>query len=403
MTIQIVLAFAASVVASMLAFMTVYLLVLSLAAFFGRATQPPRGPGGRRFAVLIPAHNEEQLIGRLLRSLHMLDYAPHLFDVCVVADNCTDRTAEVARALGARVYERFDDTLRAKGFALQWLLKRLRDEGSTADAFVVLDADSVVEANLLRAFDAHLESGGLVIQAHYSVLNASDSAVAGLRYAALAAVHYLRPLGRSVLGLSAGLKGNGMCFAAPILDRFDWQWFTLAEDVEFHLALVDAGVRVAFASETTVRADMPITLAQASSQNQRWERGRLQLIRQHVPRLILHGIRKRSALRLDAAIEQLMPPLSVPFVLAAACFVLAASLGDPTATVLSAASLLGQMAYVIGSLVLVRAPLRAYLSLSTAPVYIAWKFGLYGRALLTARAGDWVRTARVSTPVPPVG
>src|SRR3712207_8306740 len=116
--------------------------------------------------------------------------------------------------------------------------------------------------------DARLEAGSFVVQAYYSVLNADGSALAGLRYAALAALHYLRPLGRSALGLSCGLKGNGMCFAREVLDRFSWRWYTLAEDVEFHLALVKEGIRVDFAPAATVLADMPVTFAQARSQNQ---------------------------------------------------------------------------------------------------------------------------------------
>src|SRR5262249_2700768 len=155
-------------------------------------------------------------IGRLLASLTKLDYPTRLVDVCVVADNCTDTTASIARASGARVYERDDESERAKGFALRWLIQQLQAERRAYDAFVVIDADSVVAPNLLRAMDARLERGARVIQAYYSVLNAQDSAVAALRYAALAAVHYLRPLGRSALGLSTGLKGNGMCFAGPV-------------------------------------------------------------------------------------------------------------------------------------------------------------------------------------------
>ena len=102
--------------------------------------------------------------------------------------------------------------------------------------------------------------------------------MAALRYAALAALHYLRPLGRARLGLSCGLKGNGMA-STPVLERYGWDWFTLAEDVELHLALVAAGSRVDFVPETTVLADMPVTLAQAASQNERWERGRLEMLR----------------------------------------------------------------------------------------------------------------------------
>src|SRR5438477_17216 len=181
------------------------------------------------------------------------------------------------------------------------------------DAFVILDADSVVSRNFLRSMDARLASGAQVIQAHYSVLNADEGSVAGLRSAALAAVHYLRPLGRAALGLSCGLKGNGMCFAASVIDRFGWDWYTLAEDVEFHLTLVRAGIRVDFAPEASVMADMPVSLGQAVSQNQRWERGRLQLVREHVPALLLDALRRRSFVRLDAAVEQLIPVLSVPF------------------------------------------------------------------------------------------
>jgi cellulose synthase/poly-beta-1,6-N-acetylglucosamine synthase-like glycosyltransferase len=344
--------------------------------------------------VLIPAHDEELVIGRLLRSLDGLDYPRDRFDVCVVADNCADGTASIARTFDARVYERVDDAQRAKGFALRWLLTRLRAERRPYDAFVVLDADSVVEANLLRSFDARLEAGSQVVQAYYSVLNANASAVAGLRYAALAALHYLRPLGRAALGLSCGLKGNGMCFAAPVLETFAWNWFTLAEDVEFHLALVHAGVRVDFAPETKVLADMPVTLAQSTTQNQRWERGRLQMLRARVPGLVRDGLLKRSPLQLDAAIEQLIPPLSVPFLVGGLTGIAALALGAYPAAVFAAIGLLTQLAYLATGLLMVRAPLRAYLALGSAPVYIAWKAGVYAQSLLPTRTG-WIRTERV--------
>jgi cellulose synthase/poly-beta-1,6-N-acetylglucosamine synthase-like glycosyltransferase len=379
-------------VAIALALLTGYLVVLTIAAVFASKHGPPPGRGLRRFAILVPAHNEEVLIGRLLHSLGLLDYPGERFDVCVVADNCSDSTAAIARAAGARVFERVDDRERAKGFALRWLLQRLK--GEAYDAYVVLDADTVVAPNFLRAMDARLEAGSQVIQAYYSVQNAAQSRVAGLRYAALAAVHYVRPLGRSLFGFSCGLKGNGMCFAAQVLERFAWNWFTLAEDVEFHLALVRADIRVDFAPETAVYADMPVSLAQAASQNARWERGRLQLVRQHVPRLVVDGLRKASLMRLDAAAEQLIPPLSVPFALSAVCLVMSVVFGTREVQLLSAASLLGQMLYLMAGLVLVHAPLSMYLALSAAPLYIAWKVGLYGRAMVTSGTGGWVRTAR---------
>ena len=117
--------------------MAAYLGVLSVAAFLKRPEAPPPGPRTRRLAVLVPAHNEAAVIGRLQRSLSLLTYPRELFDVFVVADNCTDRTAEIARDAGAIVYERETVTLRAKGHALRWLLERVRAHG-TYDAYVVL-------------------------------------------------------------------------------------------------------------------------------------------------------------------------------------------------------------------------------------------------------------------------
>ncbi len=389
-----VLAAALTLIALGLLLFAAYLLLLTVAALASRRTVPPPGPAQRRFALLIPAHDEELVIARLLRSLDDLDYPTERFDVCVVADNCRDTTAVIARRWGARVYERFDEVQRAKGFALRWLLARLRAEHRIYDAFVVLDADSVVEPNLLRVLDARLEAGSEVVQVHYSVLNAHVSSIAGLRYAALAAVHFLRPLGRSVFGLSCGLKGNGMCFAAPVLERFAWSWFTLAEDVEFHLALVRAGLRVDFAPETTVLADMPVTLAQAATQNQRWERGRLQLLRSHVPGLLLDGLRLRSWLRIDAAIEQLMPPLSVPVALGGLALVLSIAVEAWPAALVASLGLLAQVVYLAAGLILVRAPLKAYLALSSAPVYMAWKVGVYAHSMINVRATTWIRTAR---------
>jgi cellulose synthase/poly-beta-1,6-N-acetylglucosamine synthase-like glycosyltransferase len=374
-----------------------YLLFLTVAALVARVPPVPVTGGRKRFAVLVPAHNEEAVIGRLLASLSRLDYPRELFDVCVVADNCHDSTASIANALGARVYERFDTTEQAKGFALRWLLQQLEHEDRSYDAFVVVDADSVLAPNFLRCMEARLDAGARVVQAYYSVLNADHSAVAGLRYAALAAVHYLRPLGRSLFGLSSGLKGNGMCFSASILQEFSWNWFTLAEDVEFHLALVERGIRVEFAPETWVSADMPVTLQQSASQNARWERGRLQLIRQHVPRLLWHGLRRRSWLQLDAAAEQLIPPLSVPFALAAVVIPVAVLLGSAGLALVATGCLAAYVLYLLVALALVRAPLRVYIALGAAPVYIGWKVGLYAHSMVSARSTAWVRTARAPT------
>jgi cellulose synthase/poly-beta-1,6-N-acetylglucosamine synthase-like glycosyltransferase len=385
-----------SLAAGGLAGLTGYLLLLTGAALAGKQTPPPATAHGRRFALLVPAHDEETTIGRLLASTRALAYPAGRYDVYVIADNCTDRTAEVARDAGAQVEERFDQSARGKGYALRWLLALLRERGTRYDAYVVIDADTVVQPDLLRRLDARFEAGSQVVQVYYTVLNVGESPVAALRYAALAAVHYLRPLGRARLGLSCGLKGNGMGFLAPVLEQHGWEWFTLAEDVEFHLALVAAGLKVDFVPETTVLADMPVTLAQAASQNERWERGRLEMLRERGSRLIADGLRQRDPVRLDAVVEQLIPPISVPVVLAGAVLAGSILVRARLAAILAGFSLGGQLGYVVAGLMLARAPWRVYRALAYAPAYVGWKVWLYARSAAARGAAPWIRTARTS-------
>jgi 1,2-diacylglycerol 3-beta-glucosyltransferase len=190
------------------------------------------------------------------------------------------------------------------------LLERVWAASEPHDAIVLLDADSVVTPNFLRAMAARLKRGERVIQAYYAVRDPERSWGAGLRYAALAAVHYLRPSARMALGGSAGLKGNGMVFAADIPRRFSWT-NDLTEDVEYHMQLILAGERVTFAPEAVVCAEMPTTLRGAQTQNVRWERGRLEQVRRYVPQVMAAALARRSYLLFDAAVEQLIPPFSV--------------------------------------------------------------------------------------------
>jgi cellulose synthase/poly-beta-1,6-N-acetylglucosamine synthase-like glycosyltransferase len=372
--------------------MAAYLLGLSVAAI-ARPPIPPRAAALRRFAVLVPAHDEERVIERLLASLRAQRYAADRFSMFVVADNCTDATAAIARAGGAIVHERIDLASRAKGHALRWLLERVRAAGPW-DAYVVFDADSVASPDFLAQMDARLEAGSHAVQAHYAVLNAAASPVAALREAALASLHYLRPLGRSALGLSCGLKGNGMCFEAATLDRMGWTSAGLAEDVELHHTLVRAGVRVDFAPEALVRADMPATLDEAQSQNLRWEAGRLSAARHDVLPLLRQGLVERDPVQVDAAVEQLIPPLSVAIGVSGACAAIAAVVGAPLAAGLAGFATVGLAAHVVAGLIAVGAPARTYLALLRAPSYIVWKLALYAKALVAPAGSPWIRTQR---------
>lgn len=375
--------------------MVLYLDLLSAAALLRRASRTD-GPGHARFAVLIPAHNEEVLLPRLLQSLLSLEYPADLYDVHIVADNCTDETARVAARQGAIVHERWDADLKGKGFALRWLLHRLQDSETAYDAYVVIDADSVVAPNFLTVMNGHLTRGDAAIQSYYGVLNRDESPSSALRYVAMVLYNDLRPRGRDALGLSAGLRGNGMCFRRDVIERFGWDAFTLAEDVEFHLRLVEAGIRVAYAAETSVLGEMPTSLQEAQTQNVRWERGRIQMLQAFGPRMLARGVRQGNPAMLDAVAEQLVPPLSVLTALTTLFFVGTVVLGATAPRRLAAAVLLGQIGYVLTGLRVARSPLRFYLLLVRAPLYVAWKVWIYLLAAARLRDTRWIRTSRRS-------
>jgi cellulose synthase/poly-beta-1,6-N-acetylglucosamine synthase-like glycosyltransferase len=369
-------------------------LLLTAAALFARRQTPARrGEPSSRFIIMVPAHNEERLLPQLLESLRGLDYPRELYAVHVVADNCSDGTAELGRAGGAVVHERFNTELRGKGYALEWLLQQIWERGDAHDAILILDADSVVSPNFLRVMDARMSRGERVIQAYYAVRDPENARSAGIRAVALTVLHYLRPQGRMVLGGSTGLKGNGMIFAADIPRTHRWT-ASLTEDIEYHMTLIRAGERAMFAPDAVVWAEMPDSLKSSQTQNERWERGRMEMIRTYVPGLIGEGLRRRSFLLLDAAIEQLIPPFSVVVGLSVLALVAALVLQSPAAIALAAFIVLGQAIYVFAGLAMAQAPRSVYQALLFAPAFVLWKIVIYVRLLLGIKPRGWVRTAR---------
>jgi cellulose synthase/poly-beta-1,6-N-acetylglucosamine synthase-like glycosyltransferase len=372
-----------------------YLVILSVAALSRRPQALGRaGKPATHFALLIPAHNEEKVLGTLFASLHALDYPPDLVDVHLVADNCTDATAALAREAHAFVYERQDTSEQGKGYALSWLLDQLEAAGREYDAYVVIDADSEVSPNFLQVMDAQLQAGHALIQGCYRVQNGEEAWTAGLRAVAFALFNHLRPLGRSALGWSCGLKGTGMCFSRAVVKQFPWKSFSLTEDIEQHVALLQAGLPIAYAPAAIVWSAMPTSLKQAQSQQMRWERGRLALVRRRVPQLMWQSLRTRNAALFDAAMEILVPPLSVLAGLIICCGAAAVLLHSQAAFGLWLALLIGLGAYVLIGLRLAHLSRAAYYSLLFAPAYIVWKLWIYGVALVSAGDRRWVRTSR---------
>ena len=284
-----------------------YLALLALLA--RRRTPPPPPPPRLRFDVVVPAHNEEQGIASTVTSLLALDYPRELYRVVVVADNCTDCTAELARRAGAHVVERHDPAHRGKGYALAHAYALSVEEG-LADAVVVVDADSVASPNLLAAMGARFAAGAQAVQARYGVRNVSSSWRTQLMAIAFACFHDVRSLAREQLGLSCGLRGNGMAFTRELLQRVPHTAYSVVEDLEYGIQLGYAGVRVAFAGEAHVLGEMPAWGAASRTQRDRWEAGRLGVARAHAARLLRAALVRRDRVALDLALDLLVPSLS---------------------------------------------------------------------------------------------
>ena len=372
---------------------SIYLFILTIVGVFYRPKTLSGVRPKTRFAILVPAHDEEILLPKLLDNLKAVDYPKDRYEIFVVADNCTDSTAEVGRAHGATVLERHDTTALGKGHALRWLLAQLRAAGKEAEAYVFLDADCYVNTNFLRVMDQRFQSGSRVVQAYYTSSNPFESRVAVIRYAALVLMHRARTRGRQVLGLSCGLFGTGMAFKRSVLEAQSWDAYSLAEDVEFYLKLTDRGVKVDFAPEAVVHGDMPTTLKGSKTQNIRWEKGRVQMALKYGPKFFLQGIFGGKLLKLDAALQQSTPPLSITVSLSALLFIAALFTGNSILVGIGLATNLFLLGHVLIGLLSARVPARVYLAFAFMPWFIAWKLFVYGIAMLPKNQ-QWVRTER---------
>jgi cellulose synthase/poly-beta-1,6-N-acetylglucosamine synthase-like glycosyltransferase len=347
--------------------------------------------------VLVPAHDEEAHVAGVVHDLRALDYPRDRFDVVVVADNCSDRTAEVARASGARVLVRTDPDRRGKGYALRWAFDHLLERGDD-DAIVVVDADTRVSKNLLSAFAARLATGSQVLQAHYGVSNASDSWRTRLMALAFAVFHGVRSLARERLGLSCGLRGNGMAFTREVLVAVPPRAWSVVEDLEYGIQLGLSGHRVQYVEEAEVLGEMASAEESSRSQRRRWEGGRRAVARTYAPTLLRRAWSLRSPMLADLALDTLVPPLATLVAWAAlglAACVLAAAL-DLTPRVapwLLGVSVVALALYVLRGWALSGTGARGLLDLLLAPAYVTWKVLL--RFLPGPhRPREWVRTER---------
>ena len=375
-----------------------YLGLLSILACFARPDAARNAGRRRRFALVIPAYNEESCIAETVGSALAITYPVDAFDVVVVADNCTDRTADRAQEAGARVIVRFSEHERSKGHALRWAFDRLLAEGY--EAFAVCDADSTMSTNFLQVLNDTMHRGAGAVQCSDLVKPAPGAWSSEATRAGFLLYNVARPLGRVVLGCSAGLRGNGMGFTAATLRRVPWTAFGRAEDLEYGLILLLNRIAVRFAPSASVVATMPTDARNAESQRARWEGGRYPLIRRYAWPLLRESVLRRSFRLFDAWTDLVTPPFTNLMVLAgagAAADLIVLGIGLTTDPVFAALWLVAcacGIAHVVFGFASAGKLAELMALMKHVPFYILWKVRLYARITTTRDAQGWVRTTR---------
>jgi cellulose synthase/poly-beta-1,6-N-acetylglucosamine synthase-like glycosyltransferase len=373
-----------------------YLALLTLLS--ARVPRPLPANRRLRFDILVPAHNEAAVIARTIASLRQLDWPRDGYRILVLADNCEDDTADIARAAGATVVERHDDSRRGKGYAVEAGVAHSA-RGGRADAMVFIDADTTVTPNLLSACAARIEAGAEAMQVHYGVLNPNDSWRTRLVTMAYGASHAVRSRARERMGASCGLRGNGMCLTHALLKRHPFQVYSMTEDLEYGIQLGLHGVRVHYIDEASADAELVPSGGASATQRQRWESGRRMVARAYTGKLLRAAWRRRSGVCLELALDLLTPPLGIIALQIGILLVVAAA----AAFAWSQAFLWVGVALAMMLIILMHvlrgwqlSPLgpQALLDLLRVPFFIAWKV-----AVRLRHRGNraWIKTRRNSS------
>jgi 1,2-diacylglycerol 3-beta-glucosyltransferase len=353
----------------------------------------PAAPGDLpRLLFLVPAHDEEILIGACVRSLAGLVYPNDRYGILVVADNCSDRTAEIARAMGAECLERSDPTLPGKPRAIAWALDRLKLRDY--DALVIIDADTVVAPNLATALAGAGPLTEKAVQAYYGVLNVNDSALTRMAAVLAAANHrYAYPFKRRV-GLNTPLVGNGMCLGTRVLETHGWNAFSIAEDWELYAQFTALGVRIDGAPDAIIFAQEVRTLRDSSSQRQRWTAGKLTVLARWGAMLIRSrwiGFHQK----LDAIAELTAPGPVLLLGIVTTMFAVALLAGFPTAVAAILLLPLARPALYTALALSVQPDLRGTArAFAFLPIYALWRVVAAAAALRMVGDKPWVRTQR---------
>ncbi len=375
---------------------TVFFVECLLGALVRGALRAEQPNGARpRVAILVPAHDERAGIAGTLEGLRSQLAAGDL--LLVVADNCSDDTAEVARSTGATVIERRDPERRGKGYALAFGLDHLATD--PPDVVVIVDADCVVAEGAIERIARLAQARDRPVQADY-LLQAPKAATGLSVVSALAFVvkNRVRPRGLHALGMPCLLTGTGMAFPWRVIRMAPPTEGNLVEDMVMGLDLARMGHPPLLCPEACVTSALPDRAKAAHAQRRRWEHGHLATLAEQAPKLVADAVRKLDLRLFALALDLAVPPLSLlvlTVTLALGVSAVGVYLGASFAPflVLSSALFMVVIGVLVAWLAHGRSTVRAS-QLLAIPMYVVWKLPLYFTFLTRGRHATWERTER---------
>ena len=302
----------------------IYQLMVSLCSLVKLKDKPFLKKKNHRFMAIIPAHNEESVILNLIESLKQQNYPKELLDIYVIADNCTDNTAEIARKAGAIVYERFEPEKKTKGYAMQWFLAKKIEENAPYDAFCVFDADNIVDKEFIKNMNKKLCQGEEVVQGYRDIKNPTDNWITAGYAIFYWTMNRFYHLARYNLGLSPLINGTGFMVKFDVIKPEGWNTKTLTEDIEFSLKNIIKSRKFGWAVDAKVYDEQPLGFIQSWKQRSRWTVGHIQCIQHYTKDLMLAVKKNKSLMNFDGFLYIIgsIPMFIVTLILLAINFIL---------------------------------------------------------------------------------
>jgi len=286
----------------------IYQLVVSICSFVTLKEKPFIVNKNHKFLAIIPAHNEEAVVGNLIESLQKQNYPKNKYDIIVIADNCTDKTKEVAESYGVKIFERHeeDPAKKTKGDALRLLLNTLlSDPKMDYDAFCVFDADNIVDSNFITAMNKHLCQGEEVVQGYRDIKNPTDSWIASGYAIFYWTMNRFYHLARYNAGLSPLINGTGFMVKFDAIRPTGWNTNTLTEDIEFSLKRIIQGKKLGWATDAIVYDEQPVKFKPSWSQRSRWTIGHIQCLFEYTKPLAKAASSNKTLMNFDGLLYML--------------------------------------------------------------------------------------------------